>query len=567
MTETETLIKEKVRNKSRIYLRPLKIPENYNYNPNQDGRLKRNTSSTTKKIIGDKNTLTLSTATPRLNIFRMTSKRKLKEKNVIKNNLPPLKVTSTSKIIKNNENEDDKEINLSSNKTKEVINKIDKVRQIKEKEKFNKLKKLMFKRQNYMRIKQKRFNEESEEKNNNEKINIFLEDMCVYGNIMKKEIEENLSKNQDKYIKIEEALKMKYKDPNLFCLGLIANNLNSIGIKAVIENSEIEDKEEITGYEDILEEEKEEEALTSLQFIVSGYLYKTKYILHFDFGEKENEELLNNIEKYNEFKKILKKKLSKDYDTPTDKIIVTYPQRGSFEVQVIFQSEEFNNLDLDSFCDKFKNEKEFEILKNLKIIHSDLIMSACKLTKKAFDPLGNRIEGWGVGEKRGSKKYYPPVGWTGIGLKVLDKYENNTWIGMDNRAGEWCVAYHGAANGKPPDKVKKVLGLIYNGGLKPGIGQAHENCPDFYHKGKKVGKGVYCSPKIKTAQEFAGKCKINGKEYYAVFMLRVMPNKIRFCDQCEDSRKPNFYWVLNGTPDEIRPYRILFKCTNDNEEN
>ena len=110
--------------------------------------------------------------------------------------------------------------------------------------------------------------------------------MCIYGNIIKKEIEDNQTKNQDKYIKIEDALKMKDTDTNLFCLGLIANNLNSIGIKVVIENSESENDEEILVYEDILEEEKEEEALTSLQFITSGYLYKTKYILHFDFGEE-----------------------------------------------------------------------------------------------------------------------------------------------------------------------------------------------------------------------------------------------------------------------------------------
>ena len=49
-------------------------------------------------------------------------------------------------------------------------------------------------------------------------------------------------------------------------------------------------------------------------------------------------------------------------------------------------------------------------------------------------------------------------------------------------------------------------------------------------------------------------------------MLRVMPSKRRFCNECADSKDPYFYWVLNGTHDEIRPYRILFKCTNDGEE-
>ena len=497
-----------------------------------------------------------------------------KEKEILNKIKLKLKRENYGKIENINldkEKEDNKTKNLFGNYLKAEYTKNEKVQQIigKEKEKINKIKKLMFKRQNYMRIKNNNLDKEIEEKeeNNNIKINQFLEDMCIYGNIMKKEIEENQSKNQGKYIKIKDALNMKNKDDSLFSLGLIAYNLKSIGIKAVIENSEIENNEKIPGYEDILEEEKEEEALTGLQFITSGYLYKTKYILHFDFGEKENEEILNNIEKYNNFKNNLKIKLSRDYDTPTDKIIVTYPQRGSVEVQVIFQSDEFNNLDLNSFHEKFAKEKYFKKLQNLKKIHSDLIMSACKLSKKALDSLGNRINGWGKGEKRGKRSYSPPLGWIGIGLKVLDKYENNIWIGMDNIDGEWCVAYHGVGNGYPSDEVKKVLGLIYHGGLKAGKGQLHENCPDHYHKGKKVGKGVYCSPKIKTAQKFSGKCNINGKEYYTVFMLRVKPSKRRYCSHCDDSKDPYYYWVLNGTPDEIRPYRILFKCTNGDKEN
>ena len=39
--------------------------------------------------------------------------------------------------------------------------------------------------------------------------------------------------------------------------------------------------------------------------------------------------------------------------------------------------------------------------------------------------------------------YNPPLGWIGIGLNVWDKYDDgdNTWIGMSNAKGEWCVAY------------------------------------------------------------------------------------------------------------------------------
>ena len=39
-------------------------------------------------------------------------------------------------------------------------------------------------------------------------------------------------------------------------------------------------------------------------------------------------------------------------------------------------------------------------------------------------------------------------------------------------------------------------------------------------------------------------------------MLRVKPDKIRIAQTNQD------YWVLNGTSDEIRPYRILIKHLN-----
>ena len=45
-------------------------------------------------------------------------------------------------------------------------------------------------------------------------------------------------------------------------------------------------------------------------------------------------------------------------------------------------------------------------------------------------------------------------------------------------------------------------------------------------------------------------------------MVRVKPEAIRGCEDSED------YWVVNGTTDEIRPYRILYKeCRNEKAQN
>jgi hypothetical protein len=63
----------------------------------------------------------------------------------------------------------------------------------------------------------------------------------------------------------------------------------------------------------------------------------------------------------------------------------------------------------------------------------------------------------------------------------------------------------------------------------------------------------------KTMTQYAGISEINGVKYKTVLMVRVKPSAIRHCDICGDSKAPYNYWVVNGTTDEIRPYRILYK--------
>ena len=418
----------------------------------------------------------------------------------------------------------------------------------KEKEKMEEMKKKVLQNQKNLRKKEKIEQKTTEieyEQEKNQKINEVLEDMCIYGNIIKKEIREEKQKNPEKFIETSQALQLENEDQGLFALGLLSQNLESIGIETAIVKEE--------------NQEEEDAGTTCLQFITNGMNEKKKYDLHFEFGEERNEELLNNKEEYEKFKENLKLKLSKDYNIPVDKIIVTFPQKGSFHVQVIFQSDDFNNLDPEQFMNKFKNDNEFKELSNLKEIHTDVIMGGCKLSKNQLDPRGNRSDGWGVGENRGGKPYDPPIGWTGIGLKVWDKYGDNTWIGMNNTPGEWCVAYHGVGTGQSSENVKIITGKIYKGSFKPGRRQAHEYCPDQFHPGKKVGEGVYCTPTIKTAEGYAGESIINGNSYKTVLMVRVNPSVIRHCNKCPGSRAPYSYWVVNGTTDEIRLYRILYK--------
>ena len=437
---------------------------------------------------------------------------------------------------KRKEEEEKRKKEEEKRKEEEEKKKKEEEKKKKEEERLKEMKRRMIEHQKKLRLQK-----DNETKDVNQKINETLEDMCIYGSIMKKEIQEEKKKNPEKFIETSDALQKENEDSGLFALGLISQDLENIGIETAIEK----DVEQVN--------EDEDSGAACLQFITNGMCDKKKYDLHFDFGEERNDELLDNEEEYEKFKNNLKMKLSKDYGIPVDKIVVTFPQKGSYRVQVIFQSDEFNNLDSNQFMSKFKNDYEYKELSNLKEIHQDLVIGGCKLTKNQLDPRGNRNDGWGVGENRGGKPYNPPIGWNGIGLKVWDKYGDNTWLGMSNSPGEWCVAYHGVGRGQSTKEVQKVTNLIYTGSFKKGSGQVHKDCQDINHYYQNVGEGVYCTPSIKTAESYSGESEVNGKRYKTVLMVRVKPNAIRQCN-CSDA-----YWVVNGTTDEIRPYRILYK--------
>ena len=70
-----------------------------------------------------------------------------------------------------------------------------------------------------------------------------------------------------------------------------------------------------------------------------------------------------------------------------------------------------------------------------------------------------------------------------------------------------------------------------------------------------VGIGVYCSPDPNVMNDYArsSSTSVNQKHYKMGFMMRVKPDKIRYSNSQKD------YWVLDGTTDQMRPYRIMVK--------
>ena len=156
-----------------------------------------------------------------------------------------------------------------------------------------------------------------------------------------------------------------------------------------------------------------------------------------------------------------------------------------------------------------------------------------------LDKRGNNKDdsNWGYEETRGGEDYIPPKGWHRYGLRVYDKYDNkdNDWLSYDNRDGEWCIAYSGLS------------------GFTKKYNQYNENDNDSKNPGKKVGTGVITWQNPEFMYNNTEIINVNGINYKMGLMLRVNPDKIR----APLSNKN--VWIVNGVPDEIRPYGILLK--------
>ena len=99
-----------------------------------------------------------------------------------------------------------------------------------------------------------------------EKVKGVLEDMCILGNIMKKEIIEEKKNMPEKFISIKEATKMENKDKDIFCLGVLAQTLENIGITTAIEKNELNNLE------------SQKASNTILEFIMNGMIEKKNMI-------------------------------------------------------------------------------------------------------------------------------------------------------------------------------------------------------------------------------------------------------------------------------------------------
>ena len=309
---------------------------------------------------------------------------------------------------------------------------------------------------------------------------------------------------------------------------------------------------------------------------------KKKYELHFDFGNEINKRILNGEEEKEKFLKTWKPILAEKLKISEEQLILTDVHSGS----LVFHAAIINSTK--------ENEKAMKELKiqQIKKIEEKPLLEALQISPEILDKKGNRYKGWGVNETRGGEKYIPPInGWYGIGLKVLNKYDNgnNDWLDYRNKSGEYAVGYIGINNlyNDKDSMIEEISGLYQDmEEINNKIYIQEENIRNNTQKiiGKigfalslpltfisqpigfllavgssfllgseynKCGDGVCVFQNPDYAENSAGYIDLLGFRIKIMLMCRVNPKKIRqpkSFPQC---------WILN--PKEIRPYRILIK--------
>ena len=363
-------------------------------------------------------------------------------------------------------------------------------------------------------------------------INDLLKNMDSFGEIIKNKIEQEKISSPNKFISISEALSSNFSDElkkkDYYVLSSLKFALESQGCTCEIEreyaNSENEKKE----------------FYTAMQFITNGMYKLKKYILTFDFGNEKNNTMLNNIMVQNSFNEKLKFELKKllNIKSASKNIIIGNPRAGPYIVSAIIKQSNFNELNEIDLLNSLKNNIDFNSIQK---VQKTILLNGCKLNRIMLDDLGDNFNNYGQNEKRGGKDYIPPLGWMGYGLRVLNRYDlgNNDWIDYDNNPNEWAVAYHGMGIG--------LNGDINNNNLQ------FKKSKDIYHDGKSVGEGVYMTQDPNIMEQYSSEYELQGKKYKLGIMCRIMPKSIRSPENGKE------YWVINGTENEVRPYRILIK--------
>lgn len=354
----------------------------------------------------------------------------------------------------------------------------------------------------------------------------ILEIINKIGKIFKKEINYEKDFSKDDYIDISDAVESENFVVKF--LGVLGEEYKKYGVNSIIEKQS----------NNINLNEGTFKVLLSLYSLLPKYEIKIN-------SETLKSDFFSEPKNWIFFIDDLKEKISEKFSIPYENIYIISYRIDLLEFTIVILEAPFINLK--------RYENKFNI-----IVNCDTLLESVKLSPNFFENEFNRdINDWEKHNlERGGEKYFPPFGWKGLALKVLNKYDSgdNSWLENEGKEGEWAIAYHGIGKG---NEFKKLINiLLYN--LKKGPCQlysSYENIRD--DKMDEVGKGVYLAPDINVAENYANKIQLGERKsnFQFIIMCRVKPDMIR---------QPKGFtnnWVINDSYECLRPYRLLIKET------
>jgi hypothetical protein len=137
---------------------------------------------------------------------------------------------------------------------------------------------------------------------------------------------------------------------------------------------------------------------------------------------------------------------------------------------------------------------------------------------------------------RGGLEYKRPCGWMRYGIRVLDRYDNNDWLGSNGNDKEWPVSYHGT-------NLKSAVHIV----------------EDMYDVTKQqraaYGTGIYSTPDVNFAAGYSVKFEYerDGRKDAYTIVLQNRVDRSAMSVHCDG----RIFLVPNGQ--HIRPYGILIR--------
>jgi len=162
---------------------------------------------------------------------------------------------------------------------------------------------------------------------------------------------------------------------------------------------------------------------------------KKKFLYIINIIKAQNYDFNNN-----KFTEIIIKQFSEKLSIDKTKIFIKYNNNIIF-VNDFIKTQKFSNLKFKDLRIYYPNLPK---LYEFKLLIEGLILYECRIPKEKLDFNYNFISpNMSLNNRRGKEIYLPPYGRYGIGLNVLNKYENNDWINKIDSSSKWAVAYYG----------------------------------------------------------------------------------------------------------------------------